>query len=59
MNAASIGGFVPGISLVIGLTTGDYHGQMNGENFTKWMLEKYLSNIPCQNVIVLDSAYGL
>ena len=30
--------------------------QMNGENFTKWMLEKFLPNIPCQNVIVLDSA---
>ena len=30
---------------------GYYHGQMNGENFEKWMKEKLFPNIPCHNVI--------
>lgn len=39
-----------------GLCTGDYHGQMNRENFTKWLIEKLLPNIPEHSVIVLDNA---
>lgn len=36
-------------------TTGDYHGQMNAENFDKWFQEKLLSNIPLNSVIIMDN----
>ncbi|XP_026736219.1 uncharacterized protein LOC113499852 isoform X2 [Trichoplusia ni] len=36
--------------------TGDYHDQMNAENFTKWLTEKLLPNIPINSIIVMDNA---
>lgn len=39
-----------------GQCSGDYHGQMNRENFTKWLTEKLLCNIPENSVVVLDNA---
>lgn len=36
--------------------TGDYHGSMNAENFTKWMAEQLLPNIPRHSLIVFDNA---
>lgn len=51
-------GFLPGSQLVFkaGSSTGDYHGQMNGENFTRWIMEKVLPNLPPASVIVMDNA---
>ena len=34
----------------------DYHGQMNQQNFEKWMKEMFLPNIPPSSVIILDNA---
>lgn len=58
MHAGSESGFVDNACLIFkaGLATGDYHGQMNRENFTRWLTEKLLPNIPANSVIVLDNA---
>lgn len=51
-------GFVQNTLLIFksGLSTGDYHGQMNAENFEKWVKEKLLPNIRSNSLIVLDNA---
>lgn len=36
--------------------TGDYHGQMNFENFRKWFVESLLPRIPANSLIVMDNA---
>jgi transposase len=36
--------------------TGDYHGQMNFENFRKWFVECLLPQIPAGSLIVMDNA---
>lgn len=36
-------------------SSGDYHNEMNGENFQKWMKEKLIPNLPCNSVIVMDN----
>jgi hypothetical protein len=40
--------------------TGDYHGQMNAENFEKWMSSQVLPNLPPGSVVVMDNVpcYG-
>jgi hypothetical protein len=51
-------GFVPGALLVWKATSsnGDYHSEMNGNNFQKWFCEKNLENISVKSVIVMDNA---
>ncbi|KAJ4427079.1 hypothetical protein ANN_24694, partial [Periplaneta americana] len=39
-----------------GTTTRNYHSQMNGLNFEKWVREKLLTNLPPQSVVALDNA---
>lgn len=39
-----------------GRRTGDYHGAMDTENFTKWMNDQLLPNIPRHSLIILDNA---
>lgn len=58
VHAGSENGFIENAGLIFkaGLTTGDYHGQMNKDNFTKWLKEKLLPNIPENSVIVMDNA---
>ncbi|XP_050302718.1 uncharacterized protein LOC126740645 [Anthonomus grandis grandis] len=58
VHAGSVNGFVDNACLIFkaGLATGDYHGQMNKENFTRWLTEKLLPNIPPNSVIVYDNA---
>ena len=36
--------------------TGDYHKEMNAVNFTKWLTEKLIPNLPPQSAIVMDNA---
>lgn len=36
--------------------TGDYHGQMNWDNFSKWFQDQLLPNIPDNSIIILDNA---
>lgn len=58
MNAITKGGWAPGAKVVFKSTrkTGDYHGQMNQEMFTKWFREKLLPNIPAGSLIIMDNA---
>jgi transposase len=39
-----------------GKATGDYHGQMNSDNFEKWVNEKVIPNLATPSVIVMDNA---
>lgn len=39
-----------------GRRTGDYHGSMDTESFTKWMTDQLLPNIPRHSLIILDNA---
>lgn len=58
MNAITKDGWVPGAKVTFKSTrkTGDYHGQMNQEMFTKWFREKLLPNIPDRSLIIMDNA---
>lgn len=58
INAITKDGWIPGAKLTFKSTkkTGDYHGQMNHEMFTKWFKEKLLPNIPEQSLIIMDNA---
>jgi transposase len=58
MNAITQDGWVPEAKVVFKSTrkTGDYHGQMNGELFQRWFIEKLLPHIPSGSLIVMDNA---
>jgi hypothetical protein len=50
-------GFHPNEELIYraGSATGDYHGQMNPENFKKLVVEIPIPNLPPKSVIILDN----
>ncbi len=58
MNAITQEGWVPEAKVVFKSTrkTGDYHGQMNGDLFQKWFVEKLLPHIPSASLIIMDNA---
>ncbi|CAG4974205.1 unnamed protein product [Colias eurytheme] len=58
VHAGSESGFVDGALLMFKANskTGDYHDQMNTENFSKWLKEKLIPNIPPNCIIVMDNA---
>lgn len=58
MNAITKDGWVAGAEVVFKSTrkTGDYHGQMNGDLFQKWCVEKLFPNIPANSMIIMDNA---
>ena len=58
INAITKDSWVPGAKLVFKSSrkTGDYHGQMNYELFTKWFTEMLLPNIPKNSLIIMDNA---
>ncbi len=58
INATTKDGWAPGAKLTFKSTrkTGDYHGQMNHELFTKWFREMLLPNIPESSLIIMDNA---
>ncbi|XP_038221442.1 uncharacterized protein LOC119839277, partial [Zerene cesonia] len=59
VHAGSEAGFVPNAQLIFKSQSksGDYHGDMNRENFMKWVQEKLLPNIPPpQSIVVTDNA---
>ncbi|KAF6205794.1 hypothetical protein GE061_019968 [Apolygus lucorum] len=51
-------GFVSNALLIFKASSrsGDYHTSMNFDNFSKWLKEKFLPNLPSHSVIVLDNA---
>ena len=58
VNAITKDGWVPNAKLVFKASrkTGDYHANMNLENFSKWFEEKLLTNIPENSLIIMDNA---
>jgi len=58
INAITKDGWVPNAKLMYKSTrkTGDYHGQVNYELFSKWFQEKLLPNIPKNSLIIMDNA---
>ncbi|MCP4755619.1 MAG: hypothetical protein GY866_32550 [Proteobacteria bacterium] len=58
VHAVTKDGWVDGAELVFQAKkrTGDYHGQMNWDNFSKWFVDQLLPNIPPNSIIVLDNA---
>lgn len=58
VNAITIEGWVNNAKLVFEAQrkTGDYHGQMDWENFSKWFKEQLLPNIPKGSIIIMDNA---
>jgi len=58
VNAITADGWVKNAQLVFDANrrTGDYHGQMNWDNFSKWFEVQLLPNIPNGSLIILDNA---
>jgi hypothetical protein len=58
VHAMTLSGWVQGAELVFEAAkrTGDYHGQMNWENFSTWFSDQLLPNIPSHSLIILDNA---
>ncbi len=58
VNAITKDGWVPNSKLVFKASkkTGDYHTNMNWNNFSKWFQEKLLKNIPQNSLIIMDNA---
>jgi len=58
VNAITIDGWVNNAKLVFEAKkrTGDYHGQMDWENFSRWFAEQLLPNIPQKSIIIMDNA---
>lgn len=57
LHACTENGFVENVEYIfkVGQTT-PYKGQLNYENFKKWLTEKFLPNIQQNSVIVLDGS---
>ncbi|GJQ67199.1 hypothetical protein Trydic_g8107 [Trypoxylus dichotomus] len=36
--------------------TSDYHSDMNAENYSRWIEQKLISNLPTNYVVVIDNA---
>lgn len=58
MHAGSEVGFVPNALLLFkaGTKSGDFHDNMNYENYTKWLRSELIPNLPPNAVLVIDNA---
>lgn len=58
VHAMTTTGWVAGAQLVFQAKrhTGDYHGQMDFENFRRWFRDGFLPHIPATSLIVMDNA---
>ena len=58
VDAITKNGWVPNTRLVFKASkkTGDYHANMNWDNFSAWFQEKLLKNIPENSLIIMDNA---
>jgi len=58
VNAITTDGWVNNAKMVFEANkrTGDYHGQMDWENFSRWFTEQLLPNIPINSIIIMDNA---
>lgn len=58
LHAGGEGGFIEGSSLIFKskTTSGDYHGEMNSENFEHWLSNCLLPKLQEPSFIILDNA---
>ena len=58
VHAGGKNGFVQNSLLIYKASSscGDYHNEMNGANFEKWITEKLLPNLTEKSIIVMDNA---
>jgi transposase len=58
VNAITLDGWVNNAKLVFEAKkkTGDYHGQMDWGNFSRWFAEQLLPGIPENSIIIMDNA---
>ncbi|XP_047543096.1 uncharacterized protein LOC125075400 [Vanessa atalanta] len=58
VHAGSEAGFIPNGLLMFksGAKTGDYHDDMNYENYSKWLTSQLIPNLPPRSVVVVDNA---
>lgn len=58
VHAGGRAGFVPGAFLMFksNRKTGDYHHEMNADNYQKWITEKLIPNLPPRSVFIIDNA---
>ena len=58
LHAGSKAGFLKGTELVwkAKSSTGDYHDEMNGDNFFKWVKEKLTPHLPPKPVLIIYNA---
>jgi transposase len=58
VHAGSQYGFVPNALLIFksNQKTGDYHDNMNADNYRRWVEEKLVPNLPANSVLVIDNA---
>lgn len=58
IHAGSEAGFVPNALLVFksGIKSGDYHDDMNFNNYEKWLRTQLMPNLPPRSVVVVDNA---
>lgn len=51
-------GFIPGALLIFKCkqTTGDYHKEMNSDNYMQWVQRKLILNLPHNYVFITDNA---
>jgi len=58
LHAITNNGWVKGANQVFQAKacTGDYHGQMNHDNFSRWFTNQLIPNIPRNSLIIMDNA---
>ena len=58
VDAITKDGWVPNARIIFKASkkTGDYHANMNWDNFSEWFQEKLLKNIPNNSLIIMDNA---
>jgi transposase len=58
VNAVTVKGWVDNARLIFEAKkrTGDYHGQMDYGNFSRWFEEQLIPNIPEHSIIIMDNA---
>ena len=56
VDAITKDGWVSNARLVFKAKTGDYHTNMNWDNFSEWFQDKLLKNIPENSLIIMDNA---
>ncbi|GBP23220.1 hypothetical protein EVAR_82385_1 [Eumeta japonica] len=58
VHAGGEAGFVPNALLTFkaGTKSGDYHDNMNSENYERWLRTKLIPNLPPNSVVIVDNA---